>query len=265
VGKALVVALAATATATAAPAAAQSERHPRPPVDAEAEAEARSEFWEEVVRPGARRYQHLVDAATDILRMRVGDFNRAREMLLEATALRGDLVDGWGYLGVAAEKLATVAGQSAKPGDWRMCADAYGKAFAIAPTWRPQKLLSKSDPTAVARTAGTRPLELGWATCLARAGDIDRATEALEALVARGEATGESWLRLGEVYMAAGRLSEAITALEQARSERLGGARPRWLLAMAYDRARRPGEADAIAADAGDIASVTRRGAPSYG
>jgi hypothetical protein len=74
VGTALVVALAATATATAAPAAAQSERHPRPPVDAEAEAEARSEFWEEVVRPGARRYQHLVDAATDILRMRVGDF-----------------------------------------------------------------------------------------------------------------------------------------------------------------------------------------------
>ncbi|MBZ0233655.1 MAG: hypothetical protein K8M05_15115, partial [Deltaproteobacteria bacterium] len=38
---------------------------------------------------------------------------------------------------------------------------------------------------------------------------------------------------------------------------RIGGRRARWLLAIAYDRARRPGDADAIAADAGDIMSVT--------
>lgn len=248
-------ALVATAVAFAAPALAQSKRHPPPPVDKEAEAEARSDFWEEVVRPGARRYQQLVDAAIEILRVRAGDWKRARELMLEATALRPDLVAGWAYLGVASERLATAAG--ARPTDWKVCAEAYGKAYAIDPTWLPSALQSRSDPSATARAAGTRPLELGWATCLARSGDIERATLALEALVARGQTTGESWLRLGEVYMAAGRLGEAITAFEQARNERIGQRRARWLLAIAYDRARRPGEADAIAADAGDIGTVT--------
>src|SRR5205085_703260 len=124
--------------------------------------------------------------------------------------------------------------------------------------WRPSRLASKTDPSALSRNASTRPLESAWATCLARAGDIDRATDALESLVARGEATGESWMRLGEVYMAAGRLTEAITALEQARNERIGSKRAQWLLALAYDRARRPGEAEAIAADAGNVADVVK-------
>lgn len=261
------VALALAAAATSWPAAAQSTRHPKPPIDVEAEAEAKSEFWEEVVRPGARRYEHLVTAATDILRMRnPGDANikRAREMLIEATALRGDLVEGWGYLGVTIEKQNAAVGQKSKATDWKPCADAYGKAYAIDPAWRPKRLLSKSDPSTATKIAGNRPLELAWATCLARAGEIERATEPLEALVARGEATQESWMRLGEVYMAAGRLHEAITALEQARNDRLGNRREKWLLAMAYDRARRPGEADAIAADAGDIISVTSESAALF-
>jgi hypothetical protein len=256
--RALAAALVALA-AVAAPAAAQSTRHPKPPVDVEAEDEAKSEFWEEVIRPGAKRYEQLVKSGTELLKQRIPDSQHARDALVEATMIRGDLVEGWGYLGKAQENLATAAGEKSKPADWRACADSYGKAFAIDPSWRPKRLLSNSDPSVGARDRGNRPLEVGWATCLARAGDIDRATEALEALVARGEATGESWLRLGEVYMAAGRLTEAITALEQARNEKIANRRAQWLLAIAYDRARRPGEAEAIAADAGDIMNVVRQ------
>lgn len=239
--------IAALVTLAAGGAAAQSKRHPRPPVDAEAEAEEKSDFWEEVVRPGARRYEQLLVSATDILRMRTG-FERSRELLVEATAVRADLPEAWGYLGVATEKLR----------DWKTCAAAYGKAYQLDATWRPSRLASKNDTSTQNRNAAGRPLELGWATCLSRSGDIDRATDALEVLVARGEATAESWLRLGEVYMAAGRLGEAVTALDQARSERAGNMLARWLLAVAYDRARRPGDAEAAAADAGDVNNVTR-------
>ncbi|HUQ01891.1 MAG TPA: hypothetical protein VM261_05310 [Kofleriaceae bacterium] len=252
---ALAVALVA---ATFAPAAAQSSRHPRPPVDAEAEKEARSEFWEEVVRPGAKRYDQLVAAASDILRMRVGAWDRARDMMLEATTLRPDLVDAWGYLGVAAKKLAMTGGQNAKASDWKLCADAYGKAYAIDPAWTASLLASKSDPSALTRAEASAPIELGWATCLARTGDIDAATEALEVLVARGVTAPDLWLRLGEVYMAAGRLGEAITALENAKNDRISDKRVRWLLALAYDRARRPGDAEAVLDAAGDVTNVTR-------
>ncbi len=248
------VALSLAALAAAAPAAAQSKLYPKPAVDAEAEAEARSEFWDEVVQPGARRYAQIVTTATDILRLRTGDPARAREQLLEATGLRGDLAEGWGYLGVATERTR----------EWKLCAAAYGKAYQLAATWRPTRLASRSDPSAANRAAASRPLELGWATCLSRSGDESGATLALEALVARGDATGDAWLRLGEVYMAAGRLAEAITAFEQARNDRIGGARARWLLAVAYDRARRPGDADAIAADAGDVNNATRSSADPF-
>jgi tetratricopeptide (TPR) repeat protein len=240
------VALAALA---AAPAAAQSRRYPKPPVDAEAEAEAKSDFWEEVVRPGARRYEDTITAATDSLRInRTGDASRPRDQLRDAVALRPDLVEGWGYLGHAAERTR----------DWKLCAEAYGRAFAIDPTWRPTRIAARSEIAAPILAQARRPLELGWAVCLSRIGDYPRAITALEALVARGETSGEAWLRLGEVYMAEGRLAEAITALDQARTDAVYRVYARWLLAVAYDRARRPAEAEAIAAETPDVENTAR-------
>lgn len=244
---ALALALGALVVATA-PAAAQSRRYPAPPVDAEAAAEARSDFWDEVVRPGARRYEQLVTAATDGLRLSAGDPTRARDTLLEAVALRADVAEGWGYLGVATEKTR----------EWTACAAAYGKAYALDPRWRPARLAGKGEVVGKQRTLATRPLELGWAMCLSRSGELADATDALEALVARGEATGEAWLRLGEVYMAEGRLAEAIAALDQARTEPAVRGLARWLLAVAHDRARHPAAAEAAAAEAGDIDNPTR-------
>lgn len=236
----------------AAPAAAQSKRYPRPPVDAEAEAEAKSDFWDEVVRPGARRYEQIVTATTDSLRIRGSDASRALEPLREAIALRPDLVEAWGYLGVAAERTRS----------WATCADAYRRAFAIDPRWRPSRLAPKSETSLPARTLAMRPLEQGLGMCLSRSGDLAGAAAALESLVARGEASGETWLRLGEVYMAEGRLAEAITAFDQARNDPAVRALSRWLLAVAYDRARRPGDADAAAAEAGDVGNPTSGSIP---
>jgi len=239
------VTAAAVVAGVPALAAAQSTRYPRPPVDAEAEAERRSAFWEEVVRPGAGRYDHLVTAATDVLKvLRSGDPTRARDLLREAVALRADRADGWGYLGVATERLR----------DYRGCADAYAKAYAIDPAWRPARLASPGDVSASARVASTRPLPLALAVCLARSGDLARATRELEGLVARGERLPELFINLGQVHMAAGRINDAIVAFGRAVDEqRSGDALGRWLLAVAYDRARRPAAAAAAAEQAAAI------------
>jgi tetratricopeptide (TPR) repeat protein len=248
----------ATLAAGTSIAAAQSRRYPKPPVDPEAEADARSDFWEEIVRPGAGRYEQLIGLAAEILRQSTAatsrtTTHRAIDHLEEAVALRGDLVDGWGYLGVAT-RLAR---------EWEACADAYGRAHALDPGWKATRLATRSR-AAFRRGPSVEPLELGWGTCLARAGDLQGATDALEALVARGEDTGESWLRLGEVYMASGRLAEAITAFHSARNQNVGSRRARWLLAVAYDRARRPGDADDVATGAGDVTTETREGAEPF-
>ncbi len=242
----------ATLALAAAPAAAQSRRYPRPPVDAEAQAEARSFFWDEALRPGARQYEKLVTETTDTLRLPNADTTRVLDKLREAIGLRPDLPDAWGYLGFALER-----GR-----DWGGCAEAYGRAYAIDPRWRPQRVVAKGETAAHRRALGERPLEDAWATCLSRSGAISRAVTALESLVARGQATGETWLRLGEVYMAEGRLAEAVTALEQARSDNKFRVLARWLLAVAHDRARHPGEAEAAAAEAGDVDNPTRGPVP---
>jgi tetratricopeptide (TPR) repeat protein len=242
----------AGAIAVTAPARAQSQRYPAPPVDAEAEAEARSDFWDEVVRPGVRRYDELLADATEILRIPRGDAAPAHHLLRDAAALRPERVDAWGYLGIATERTY----------EWAACADAYGKAYARDPRWRPRLLAPRNHPSPSSRALAAQPLELGWATCAARSGDLARAAGALEALVARGEATGEAWLRLGEVYMAEGRLGEAIGAFEQARPDRPGPSLARWLLAIAYDRARRPGDAELAAAEAGSVELAARGPVP---
>ncbi len=241
--RAVVAAAVAALAVAGAPAlaAAQSDRYRKPPVDAEAEAEAHSTFWEEVVRPGATRYHTLVVAATDILRMlRSGDPTRARDFLREAVVLRADRADGWGYLGVAAERMR----------DYPACADAYGRAHAIDPTWLPTQLAAPSDTSPIARQVAARPLTLAWAVCLARSGELVRASRELEALVARGARGAELFLNLGQVHMAAGRINDAIAAFDRAVDEqRSGDPVARWLLAAAYDRARRTGDA-ALAAEA---------------
>jgi len=69
--------------------------------------------------------------------------------------------------------------------------------------------------------------------------------------VASGNASGEVWMRLGEVRIAMGKLDEAIAALRSALDGSEPAAQPliRFLLATAYDRARRPADALVEAAE----------------
>ena len=88
-------------------------------------------------------------------------------------------------------------------------------------------------------------LRLDLATCQARVGKLADAELALLRAQSSQRLPGEVALRLGEIRIAMGKLDEAIDALSAPAETPPGaqGAMLHWLLAEAYDRARRPGEA----------------------
>ena len=207
----------------AAPAWAQSKRYPADAGDDDDD--TRSTLWESALHPDVGPYKELVRDARHMLDEGTDEATRGAELKLtdaihrvptepEAYALRGRI-----YL---ARK------------DWGPCADDLAAADDH----------SKSDDTAPEVRARLR---LDLATCDAR---VDRLAEA-EAALLRAQGTqrlpGEVALRLGEVRIAMGKLDEAIDALTAPAELPPGnqGAMLHWLLAEAYDRARRPGEAQA--------------------
>ncbi|MCB9560885.1 MAG: tetratricopeptide repeat protein [Kofleriaceae bacterium] len=213
----------AACLAGAARADAQSTRYPPPPVDHDAEAEQYSDFWENAIEPGRDRYDTLVERAAKLV-VRRADENRdaAVEMLDEATTLLPDHADAWAWLGLVREDA----------GDWAGCAEALGKAWTIDAGWH----------------AAPRPLALALGTCRARAGDLDGAAAALERLVDHGDERVETYYRLGEVYLAQGRLDDARDVLTVA----LDGSpadtfysHAAWALAVTEDRARDPAATEA--------------------
>jgi tetratricopeptide (TPR) repeat protein len=205
-------------------AAAQSTRYPPPPPDADAEAEEHSDFWENAIEPGLDRYDELLGRAARLIYRR-GEDGRATALVLleEATVLLPERADAWAWLGVGREL----------DGDHAGCREALEKAWAIDPGWKPAPGTSNSS----------RSLALALGTCRSRAGDLEGAVEVLERLTARGDDSVETLWRLGEVYMALGRLDEARAALELAIDQ--SPADPHypnaaWTLVIAADRARDP-------------------------
>jgi tetratricopeptide (TPR) repeat protein len=81
--------------------------------------------------------------------------------------------------------------------------------------------------------------------CQARAGRLAEAERTFADIAATGLGGGEILMRLGEVRIAMGKLDEAIGTLGSAAdaTDPHSQANVRWLLAVAYDRARRPAEA----------------------
>lgn len=207
----------------AATASAQSRRYPPEPVDKDAENAARSRLWSAAITPERHPYQDLVRAATDALSQRTPDqtteaikkLDAAIRLLPrdpEAYRLRGDA-----YL---------------ERKDWARCAADYAAADAGT---------QRDDETPRAMAELHRKLGL----CQARAGKLGDAERTLAGTCASGNATGEIWMRLGEVRIAMGKLDEAIAALHSAleATEPLQQGTIHFLLAAAYDRARRPADA----------------------
>jgi tetratricopeptide (TPR) repeat protein len=212
-----------------APASAQSRRYPRDPVDKDAEQSTRSDLWNAAITPERQPYQSLVRSATELLNQRTASasleaFNKLDQAIKllprepEAYRLRGEA--------------------NLERRDWAKCA--ADLAAADAYTQRddePPKVMAELH----------RKLGL----CQGRAGKLGDAERTLADAVASGNATGEVWMRLGEVRIAMGKLDEAIAALKSALDGSEPAAQPliRFMLAAAYDRARRPTDALVEAAE----------------
>lgn len=213
--------VAATAAAQAAP--------PSPAADPERAAEARSAFWDEVAHPGTRaRHEQIADAIR-ALRLTSTDLSAVERALTQLATAAPTSADAWGYLALTAERRRR----------WAVCADAYARAYALAPGWRAEALIDVRTPI---KSPLLRAPTLSIALCASRAGAYATARVAVERAIALGEASSELWLRAGEIALAEGRLTDAIDAL--GRSTDPSAA---WLRAMAFDRARRDAEAEAAA------------------
>jgi tetratricopeptide (TPR) repeat protein len=219
--KPLVLALVLAALSPLA-ASAQSKRYPPAPPDKDRVAEQHSDLWESTLNPNLKPYTDLVRAAEQhISRNSRDEILLAQEKLDAAIAKMPNEPSAYlvrGHLNLQQR-------------NWAKCADDLGAAEDHAK--------DTTDP--VARTRAR--IDLG--VCQARAG---RTSDA-EATLVRAAATatsnrGELGMRLGEVRIALGKLDEAIDALSSAlESTDTRHELTRWLLAAAYDRARRPTEA----------------------
>lgn len=201
---------------------AQSKRYPADPVDKDQEKADKSALWESATNPNQQPYKALVAQAKQSIESRTADG------LVDAVAVLGDAIklmprdpDGYRWRGEAQFWLNR----------WADCAADLKQAVQLA------------RPTDTDKKAAT-DLRLRLGNCQARGGKLADAERTLAEAAAAGTSTGEVLMRLGEVRIAMGKLDEAIAALSAALEvPDVQQAQTRFLLASAYDRARRPAEA----------------------
>lgn len=211
----------------AVPVAAQSKRYPPAPVDKDQEKADRSDLWESATNPTQEPYRAL------LLQARQGVDTRSADQLLasikfldDAIALAPERPDAFRLRGDTYFYL----------GEWARCATDLARAAQNATA---SDLLDK-------KAAAELQLRLG--SCQARAGKLADAERTLADAAAAGTGNGESLMRLGEIRIAMGKLDEAISTLQAAlEAPDVQRAQTGFLLASAYDRARRPAEAIAAA------------------
>jgi tetratricopeptide (TPR) repeat protein len=210
-------------------ASAQSKRYPADPVDKDDEAKRKSKLWDSATNPQRTPYDSLLAEAQQLLEDRTPEGARdAIGKLDEAIRLVSDDSAAYRMHGDATMTLK----------DWPRCAGDYQAAL---------DRLRRTD----VEVKGSADLRRRLGLCLARAGKLADAERVLAEAAAGGLGNGELWMRLGEVRIAMGKLEEAIGALESALD--FGDVSPalvRWLLAGAYDRARKPAQALEAAAKA---------------
>lgn len=209
--------------ALAGTASAQSKRYPPEPVDKDEQEAEKSGLWEKASNPHRSPYQALLAEARELLKPSANDAAEAVKKLDQAVKLLPDEVDAYRVRGEAWMALK----------EWSKCAADH------------QAAITRQKPGDDAKVLAELRLRLG--VCLARAGKLADAERTLAEAAASGNSSGEVWMRLGEVRIALGKLEEAIAALEVADEASEVQTSVRWLLAGAYDRARRPSEALAAA------------------
>ncbi len=204
---------------------AQSTRYPADPADADRDAEGHSHVWDSALDPERRPYEELIRTARHLL----DDHSRD-----SATAAIDKLDDAIRRLPNDPRAYALRGEANLTLRQFTPCADDL--AFA------------DDHATSTAPSPERDRLQLSLGICQSRAGRLADAERTLAHAVVTAP-RGDQWMRLGEVRIALGKLDEAIDALNAARDAGDGQqAMIEWLVATAYDRARRTGEADEHAA-----------------
>ncbi len=200
---------------------AQSKRYPADPVDKDQEKADKSALWDSATNPNQQPYRALVAQAKQSIEARTADgLADAVGVLTDAIKLMPKEPDAYRWRGEAQFWLT----------HWTDCAADLRQAAQLKP--------ADSD-----RRAAT-DLQLRLGNCQARGGKLADAERTLAEAAAAGTSTGEVLMRLGEVRIAMGKLDEAIASLSAALEvPDVQQAQTRFLLASAYDRARRPAEA----------------------
>ena len=207
-------------------AAAQSTRYPPEPRDLDQDAEEESAFWEQALHPERGLYAERTSRAQRLIESRAPEvWAEAEELLTLAAASEPDLPLAHWLMGALLEQESR----------WNDCAAAYGRAAAVAPRFEP--------PGALGRRGFALAYALG--VCQGRAGDFEAAIATYEHLVRGGIDNFEVLLRLGEAYMAVGRMDDAIDSLDRATDENAAFAAIRYARAVAYDRDGRSADARA--------------------
>ena len=208
--------------AMASGATAQSKRYPADPVDKDQEKADKSKVWDSATNPNQQPYRALVAQARQSIEARTPDgLKDAVGVLDDAIKLMPKEPDAYRWRGEAHY--------------WRsqFAECAADLAFAV-----------KAQKPADADRRAATDLSLRLGNCQARGGKLADAERTLAETAAAGTSTGEVLMRLGEVRIAMGKLDEAIGALTAALEvPDVQQAQTRFLLASAYDRARRPAEA----------------------
>lgn len=206
---------------------AQSERYPPPPVDVDDVAAASSSFWERVLHPGGRSYELRIAAARAQLEQ--PDAQAAAQALVhldQAVGVAPDHPEGHWLRGMAAERLRR----------WDVCAESYGRVFAVDPGYTPALAPRGRDPAWA--------LDAGLGLCLAQRGDYEGALAHFKRIAGRGMAgAAEIHAYLAETYMALGRLAEAVDVLALVSRQQPSTARIEYALAAAHDRRGMPDQA----------------------
>jgi tetratricopeptide (TPR) repeat protein len=219
---------------------AQSARYPPDARDADEQAEQHSALWESALDPQRAPYEELL---RDGQRALQDQSERGALLAIDKLTNAIDRIPtdprAYGFRGEAYLQLR----------DWAHCADDLAAAQARGAT----------------ASAETDKQELDLGICQGRAGHLADAERTLVHAAEHGP-RGEAWMRLGEVRIALGKLDEAIDALTSAQETTEGrSATTHWLLALAYDRAKRPTTAEqegqlALSAD-GQLSTIVN---PTY-
>lgn len=211
-------ALAIALVATPRPPSAQPTRPAPPSVDYDDQDDRRSDFWERALDPASEKYDGLVERAATLLRETDRDsLGQAGQLLRDAIKLAPDRPLAHLWTGRLADRLGDHAG----------CAQAIARALDLAP--------DLDAPGGAEPTEWAAHYEL--AVCRARSGKYEAAIEGLRRILGRARGREVAiYQRLGECYMALGRLDEAVEAFRQGIRLSPYSAELGFGLAVAHDR-----------------------------